>query len=113
MNPIIINYATGDNIQLVVTHADNVLTGYLADSGTSRRQIYGRMTDFAITFNDTIDIGHSLNGANNVLILTGLNFTGGGQMTFSILVNGAPQQSVDVNLPIYTSQAWAYQFALQ
>lgn len=34
-----INYKPGDKVQLVVTRADNVLVGYVADSPDVRRQV--------------------------------------------------------------------------
>ena len=106
-----INYKKGDSVQLVVNRADNILTAYLAESSTNRRQVYGRDTDYAVQFKDTIDLAPSLRQSSESLLLTGTNFTGGGQIYFQILVNNTVQAQVNDDLPANTSKSW--EFALK
>lgn len=109
MVPTVIKYSAGSSITLNVTHADNVLVGYLEETTINRRQIYGRMTDGDPTFKDSIDISAGIRTATDVLVLTGTNFTGGGRIAFTIVVGTTVAATVSVNLDQYVSQTWAYQ----
>lgn len=109
--PTIIQYSPKDSVQLVVTQADNLLVGYLNEDIVTRRQVYGRMTDYAISFKDTIDIGSQLRVNNQVLSLVAANFGGGGGFKFQILVNGTARATVSTDIGSgYSSASWAYQF---
>ena len=103
-----ITYKPGDKVHLVVSRADNVLVGYLADTSTVRRQLYGRMTDYNPAFTDIIDIGPALRDASESLLMTSTNFTGGGQVVFSIKVNDVEQAKVREDLPANTSKSWQF-----
>jgi hypothetical protein len=92
----------------MVSRADNVLVGYLCDSDVIRRQIYGRVTDYNPAFADTIDIGPSLRDASDSLVMTATNFTGGGQVVFTINVNGAEKARVSDDLVANSSKSWAF-----
>ena len=103
-----IMYKSGDVIQLEVNQADNVLIGYLGETGTNRRKIYSRDTDYGIQFKDVIDISHSLRANSESLLLTGINFTSVGNICFKILVNDVEVACVSENLPENSSRSWEF-----
>ena len=110
MNPTVIPYPPNAKVTLTVTKADNLLIGYLAEKPNQHRQIYGRLTDNAVTFKDTIDIENSIVGVTETLTMTGVNFSGGGQISFTIEVNNTVKANVSLNLAQYSSQSWAFTF---
>ncbi len=103
-----INYNAGDTVQIKVDNVDNCLQGYLEESGTLRRQVYGRMTDHGGAVGDTVDLTASLRDPVESLSMVGSNFGGSGQFTFAIVVNGEVQAHVDENLGRYTSHLWQF-----
>ncbi len=106
----VIKYDANDVVTLNVQHADNILLAYLSDSSTSRRSVYNRDTDYNPTLVDSIDLTPSLREAATPLLITGINFTGGGQMMFEIRINNRPVDggSVEENLPENSSKSWLF-----
>ncbi|WP_181197958.1 hypothetical protein [Enhygromyxa salina] len=90
--------------------ADNILLGYLAESTTVRRKIYERMTDFDPHMQDEIDISPALRSPKQDMLLTGINFTGGGQIEFLIEVNGTDAHRVSEKLGKNASKSWLVSF---
>lgn len=105
-----IKYKAGDNITMTVTRADNILLGYMAETTNVRRKIYERMTDSNPKFQDQIDLTPALRDGNEDMLMTGINFSGGGQIEFLIEVNGTDQLRVTENLPKNTSKSWHMSF---
>lgn len=102
----VVKYKKGDRLTMRVVHADNLLLGYLVESTTIRRKVYERMTDYDPQFQDEVDITPGLRGAKQDMLLTGINFTGGGQIEFMIEVNGADKFRVAESLNQNSSKSW-------
>ena len=101
-----VNYKPGDRVTMTVRRADNVLLGYLADSGVSRRKVYERMTDNNPSLRDEIDISPSLGTQAVDLLMSSINFTSGGKVEFLIEVDGRDAFRVEEDLPEYNSKSW-------
>jgi hypothetical protein len=105
-----VKYKAGDRVTMTVTRADNILLGHVAETATVRRKIYERMTDYDPKFHDEIDLMPSFRSANQDMLMTAINFTGGGQIEFLIEVNGKDEFRVSENLGQNKSKSWLVSF---
>lgn len=108
-----IEFGTIDNSLKVVLATEDKTGGYAEPFSFNSEYLGAPNPDCEVNLTDLLN-AFRRNGAKSVfLMVIGTNYNGGGSINFEIEDhNGISLDKVNVNLPTFTSQQWAYQIAL-
>lgn len=108
-------FTYNSSVTLTVSQNDNALTSFLNPDSTLNKwvKVYDQhQSNMGTAATTTADLTPYLNdmlgsGDNTVFSAVASNFLGGGQITFTVSVDGSDVLSVSENLGAYTSKQWA------
>lgn len=108
-------FTYSSNVTLTVTQNDNALTCFLNPDSPLNKwvKVYDQhQSNMGAAAKTTADLTPYLNsmlgsGESTAFSAVASNFIGGGQMTFTVTVDGNVALSVNTALPVYNSEQWA------